>query len=154
MSTKTNKIKATIAAGAILAVGGITTYSLLSDSATTDIAITSATFQLDVNGSTTGTYNVVIDSDNLAPGETRSGDIVLTNNSSIPAIITMDKSVLDKYTASVTDAVSGEEFTTVTLAPDASEELKLTVGLPETETGSPAMETLTVTFDAEQGEYN
>lgn len=151
MSTKTNKIKATIAAGAILAVGGITTYSVLTDSATTNIDITSATFSLDVNGSETGTYNVVIDSDNLAPGETRNGDIVLTNKSSIPAIVSINKSELENYTASVTDDAG--EFTTVTLAPGASEELTLTVGLPEAETGSPADETLTVTFNATQQDY-
>lgn len=154
MSTKTNKIKATIAAGAILAVGGITTYSVLTDSATTNIQVTSATFSLDVNDSTTGTYVVDIDAKNLAPGETRNGDITLTNKSSIPAIIKLDKGALENYTASVTDAVTDEAFTTVTLEPGASEELELTVGLPKTETGSPAAENLTVTFNATQGEYS
>lgn len=155
MSTKTNKIKATIAAGAILAIGGVTTFSLLSDSSTTDIAVTSATFELDVNTSTDGTYVVDLNAENLAPGEYRSGDIVLTNNSSIPAIIDLDKNDLVNYEVTLLDDSSGEEFSTVTLpANGGKEELTLTVGLNAAETGSPDGETLTVTFNAEQEDYS
>lgn len=145
---KPNKIKATIAAAALLAVGGVTTFSLLSDSSTTNIEVTSATFALSVNDSTSGTFVVGIDATNLAPGETRSGDITLRNNSSIPATVTLTKNTLVNYDVDVTDADGA--FDEVTLAPGATEELELSVGLDNSETGSPAAENLTLTFNANQ----
>jgi uncharacterized membrane protein len=145
---KSTKIRSTIAAAAILALGGVATFSLLSDTSTTNIDVSSATFELSVNGSTNGTYDVDIDATNLAPGDVRSGDIVLTNNSTVPATVTLDKNQLENYNVNVSDGAA--EFASVTLAPGASEELELTVGLDATETGSPAAEVLTLTFNANQ----
>lgn len=145
---KMNKIKASIAATALFAVGGVATFSLLSDTSTTDIEVTSATFEMAVNDSTDGTYEVDLEATNLYPGETRSGDIELKNNSSIPATITLSKNELVSFEVDVDDGVT--PFTSTTLEPGASKELALSVGLDYTETGSPADETLTVTFTAEQ----
>lgn len=147
-----NKAKAVVLGIAVLGAGGVGTLALLTDTSTTDISITSANFGLVVNDSATGSYKVDIDSDNMKPGDVRTGEITLTNESSIDSVITIDKSALAGFTSSVKDGdgAGAAEFSTVTLAEGESKKLTLDVTLPSTVTESPADQTLSITFNAEQ----
>lgn len=138
------KAKAVVLGAAILASGAAGTFALLSDTATTDITITSADFGIAIAGD-----GVTLDATNLKPGETRSGAVAVTNDSSIDAVITLDKSVLNGFDSSVTNA-AGEEFTTVTLPAGETTDLTLAVGLDADVTTPPAAETLKVTVNAAQ----
>lgn len=144
-----NKAKAVVLGAAILASGAAGTFALLTDTSTTDINITSAGFGISVNDSATGVYEVAIDGENLKPGETRTGEITLKNDSTIPATVTVAKSALVNFTSDLKTA-DGEDFTTVTLAEGETVDLDLTVGLDGAVTDSPADESLKVTFNAAQ----
>lgn len=146
---RSRKVRLTAALAALLAVGVTGTMALFSDSATTDISVTSAKFDLEVNGSSTGTYSVSIDATNISPGENRVGDIVLKNNSTVPATVSLASNGLSGFTSSVTGAAAAP-FTSVVIPAGGSEELDLTIGLPIATTVAPADQTLTLTFTADQ----
>lgn len=147
-----NKAKAVVLGVAVLGAGGVGTLALLTDTSTTDISITSANFGLVVNESDSGQYVVDIDGKNMKPGDVRTGEITLTNESSIDSVVTIDKGALVGFTSSVKDGVGPDaaEFSTVTLGEGESKKLTLDVTLPSSVTTTPDDQTLSVTFNAEQ----
>jgi uncharacterized membrane protein len=143
-----NKVKAAVLATAVVATGGIGTMALLTDKSETKIEITSATLDLNVNGKTDGTYTVSMDTTNLRPGETRSGQITVKNDSSIPVTVDASQSALTGFTSAIKDGAA--DATQLTLAPAESKVLTLSISLPQSITTPPATQELTVTFDANQ----
>jgi hypothetical protein len=141
---------AMVGVAAALITGGVAgTMALLTDTSSSEIAITSASLDLNVNGTTDGSYNVVMDSSNIKPGEIRSGEIVVTNASTIPATITTSRNTLNTFVATLKDSAN-LEFQTVELAPGASETLTLAIELPSEVTTPPADQALTVNFTSVQ----
>lgn len=147
---KFSKVKAGVVAVAFIGASAVGTMALMTDTSTTDIKITSANLGLTVNGADSGTYIVDIESDNLKPGENRSGEITLLNDSSIPATITVDKSTLGAgWNQSLTNE-DGEQFTTVNVEGGESVNLNLTIGMDSDVTEPLEDDSLKITFNSEQ----
>lgn len=147
-----NKIVIGGIAAALISTGVVGTMALLSSTATTEINITSATFEVTVNdevtGVGTGDYQIDIDVENMAPGETRSGDITIVNESSIPVVITSTLSELDEFDAVLSEGAT--TFTSSVFTAGESRDLTLSVSLDENVTEVVSNENLQITFNAEQ----
>lgn len=143
------KAKTIVLASSVLVAGGVGTMALLTDTSTTAIEITSASVDLNVNGSSTGTYTVTMDSSNLKPGDVRTGTIVVKNDSSVPITVDATQSALTGFTSSVKDDANAD-VTRLNLAKGESKTLTLAIELPNSITTPPATQTLNVTFDADQ----
>lgn len=138
---------ALLAVGAI-GLGSVGTMAVLTDTATTEINITSADLALIVNEDVNGEFFVEMDTENMKPGDVRTGQITVTNDSSIPAVITADKGDLVNFQSTLKDG--DKDFTSETFAVDQVKTLDVTVTLPEDVTETPADETLTLKFDSKQ----
>lgn len=146
-----NKAKAAALGLAVMATGTVGTLALLTDTSTTDINISSADFGITVNDSADGNYEVAFagGTENLKPGDVRSGDITITNDSTIDAAVTVTAGDLEGFTAAVTN-VDDSAFAGVTLAQGESVTLTVDVALPASATTSPADEVLNLTVNAAQ----
>lgn len=139
---------ALLAVGAI-GLGSVGTMAVLTDTATTGIEITSASLALTVNENRPdGTFDVAFNTENMKPGDVRTGQITVKNDSTIPAVITADKGALEVYESTLKDG--DKDFTTETFAVGQTKTLDVTVTLPAAVTETPEDETLTLTFDSEQ----
>lgn len=146
--TLSTKAKAGILAAAIVATGGVGTMALLTDTSETTIQITSASLSMSVNGESDGSYIVGMDSSNLKPGETRTGQITVKNDSTIPVTVDATKGALTGFTSTLKDGAT--DVTRLNLAEGESKTLTLSIALPESITTPPATQPLTVRFDAAQ----
>lgn len=142
------KSKVALLAVAAIGLGSVGTMAVLTDTSTTNIEISSATLGLTVNEGENGTFQVAMDTDNMKPGDVRTGQIVVENESTIPAVITADKGALVNFTSTLKDGE--KDFTSDTFAKDQAKTLTVTVTLPENVTETPAAETLTLKFDSTQ----
>lgn len=142
------KAKIALLAATAVAAGGIGTMALLTDTSQTTIQITSASLSLNVNGETDGGYSVTMDSSNLKPGETRTGQITVKNDSSIPVTVDSTQTALTGFTSAIKDGAA--DVGRLTLAPAESKVLTLSITLPTAITTPPATQQLKVTFDAAQ----
>lgn len=138
---------ALLAVGAI-GLGSVGTMALLSDTSTTGIEITSASLALTVNGSEDGGYKVAIDTENMKPGDVRTGQITVANTSSIPADITSTKGTLVDFQSTLKDGET--DFTAATFEAGETRTLDVTVTLPNTVTETPEEQELTLKFDSKQ----
>lgn len=143
------KSKVALLAVAAIGLGSVGTMAVLSDTSTTNIEISSATLGLTVNENAgAGTFTVVMDTDNMKPGDVRTGQIVVENDSTIPAVISADKGTLVNFTSTLKDG--DKDFTSDTFAKDQVKTLDITVTLPEGVTETPAAESLSLTFNSTQ----
>jgi flagellar hook protein FlgE len=146
--TFSNKAKAGILAASVVVAGGVGTMALLTDTSQTTIQITSASLGMSVNGEADGSYIVDMDSTNLSPGETRTGQITVKNDSTIPIVVDASKGSLTGFTSTLKDGPA--DVTQLNLAKGESKVLTLSIALPDTITAPPATQPLTVKFDASQ----
>ena len=143
------KAKVALLAVGAIGLGSIGTMAVLTDSSTTSIEITSATLGLVVNeNESAGTFDVVMNTENMKPGDVRTGQIVVENDSTIPAVISATKGSLVNFESTLKDGA--KDFTSDTFAVDQTKTLTVTVTLPEGVTETPAAETLTLKFDSTQ----
>lgn len=148
IKTLSTKAKVIALSAAVVAAGGVGTMALLTDTSTTAIEITSASLDLNVNGSAGPNYTVTMDSSNLRPGETRTGDITVRNDSTIPITVDATQSPLVDFTSSLKDGAT--EVSHLTLQKGESRKLTLSITLPGSITVPPANQTLNVSFHADQ----
>lgn len=160
ISMKT-KIFSTVGVIALFAIGGISTQALFTDSATTNVTVTSGTLELDIDRPATIALNNIV-----KPGDTQNVPITVSNNGSLDLNYTVSTSnasgdlgpILD-VTAKVGSSTIGTgklnsfSIPSRSLNSNADETVTLTVSWP-TSQSSNALQgknaSTTLTFNATQ----